>query len=147
MNTQYTDPWREVKLVPVKGESCQKHMKRKNPHEYASVQNVHEPVAHIEENAISTEETLPQIVLDDTDDDERENLDVVDLTVQPNAQGSEIFIDLTYQHNYNDENEEMETVTEPAELDDIIIDADFDIPEIPTVDLTIAAEEIPNRIF
>ena len=72
---------------------------------------------------------------------------MVDLNVQPNAQGSGIFIDFTHQHNYNDENEEMETVTEPAELDDIIIDADFEIPEIPTIDLTITAEEIPNRIF
>ena len=39
-NSLYADPWKEVQLIPVKGESKKKHMKCKHPSEYVTARSV-----------------------------------------------------------------------------------------------------------
>ena len=117
-NWHYTDVWCEVELVPVKGESKRKHLKRKDPRETVATERQDVP----NEDDIQTKDNddveaeLPDIVLADCYD--KEPADFVDLTAakQLSQNNGSLFIDLTE----GAENCEDFT-TEPVEIDDIII--------------------------
>ena len=49
-NHKFTDGWKEVDLIPVKGDSKKKHMKRKHPMEYVSVQRNQQRIVADDEN-------------------------------------------------------------------------------------------------
>ena len=46
-NAHYTDRWRQVNLVPVKGENIRKYIKRTHPKDYVSVQRVEDHSASL----------------------------------------------------------------------------------------------------
>ena len=112
LNKLYADQWREVELIPVKGDNKRKHMKRKDPRQFVTVlENVDQ-----NQNNLSDDEILPDIIVENaeqeenTQDEEQEEQDCED-----------VFIDLTGKDNGNDYN----SVIEPQEDDDIIITKDL----------------------
>ena len=142
-NSNYTEPWREVDLIPVKGESKRKHAKRKLPKpsrmqqkngEKQDVDEDHEDDASPETE--HNEQPVPDDVVENP----------ADLTVGPQLReesGTELFIDLTGGKNVEDE---VQAADNLMKEDNVIIGSDHNdhaiLPEIGVND-----EEIPDRIY
>ena len=117
-NAAYTDPCKEVDLMPVKGQNCRKHMKRKHPNEY--VTTVRNYVQHDEDDAdtSSEDEIPPEVLVHDISSTEEEDT-VVDLTQNRQTEEIEGFIDLM-EHATDHPNSDGANTTEPMEETDVI---------------------------
>ena len=127
-NSHYTDPWREVELILVKGDSTRKHQKRKHPKDYASVQRLEmaneENIPEEEVDMVVNDTDLPTSALD------RTNQQIIDLTRDENqclpTSADDIYIDLT------DGVTNGKDVIDADENDDIIILNDVSCIDHPT---------------
>ena len=143
-NAMFTEPWKEVDLVPVRGESRCKHLKRKHPNHYVSTQrrrpenpggqkcDVENPAAQEcdDENPAAQEcdveidyEDVPQLIIND---DSSEDEDLVDLTGVANVAEDDIFIDLT--GGVKEMNQKTDDISlANIEDTDVIITEDYNI--------------------
>ena len=64
-NNSYSDPWQEVELVPIKGQSRMKHRKCKHPMQSVTVTGTAQTQAKTNDDDGSGDENLPDICLDD----------------------------------------------------------------------------------
>ena len=118
-NSNYSDPWRRVELIPKKGQSKKKYEKHKHPQDCVGAKQQLQAISSGQVDVTITDEVLnddnlPDIVIPDQDLAE----DVVDLTVHDNYADADanLFIDLTTGAKNVDE--------QPADLieeDDLII--------------------------
>ena len=148
VNGHFTDKWREVELVPLKGDNIRKHMKCKHPREYIAVQRSatdriqNEPM----NDGVSDEEddiNVPEMLLDNIAQDEMEEY------CQGNEQTGEneddISIDLT-EGAENITNDETIVIDEELEDSDIII-TNEDYNSNPSLELFQSTEVIPDWIY
>ena len=144
-NANYTDPWRDVDLVPVKGQNKKKHMKRKHPSEYVSVQRARNHLESEDNNDNNDDDPIPDFVFPEAN---AEKNDVVDLTSQQNEQGSEVFMDLT-EGCTDDVQDGKGTTSEPLEVNDVILENEVQITgqNLGVLDLDAVDEYIPDRIY
>ena len=145
-NSKFCDPWREVDLIPIKGQNKKKHMKRKHPKDCVAV----EESAHITaKNAEpdSDEENLPDIVIESAEGILDEEDKLMNLTANCNANNGDFCIDLT-EGTTNVE-------TEPAVVDDVIItgeteeitDCDKEITDYLSMELATSEDEIADKVY
>ena len=127
-NSEFTDPWREVDLIPVKGESTQKRQKRKHPKDTVRPRvgavsantngEDNEPEENIE-NPLADEE-LPDVVIEGQDDSQ-----YIDLTEENHtAMNEDLFIDLTEADGTDDAAAEIVHVN--VEEEEVIIEKKSD---------------------
>ena len=69
-NAPFTDPWREVDLIPVKGENKRKHQKRKHPKDCISIRRSKPSTIETEHLEESGDEELPDIVIENAQEDD-----------------------------------------------------------------------------
>ena len=145
-NSNYADVWREVDLVPVKGQNKSKYRKRKTPSATVNVQSA----ADVDNNndKILSDEHLPEIVLNDVNEPNEEDI-TVDLTTPVEGDG-ELFIDLTEEQG----TQNADMCMEAREDDDVIISvpqstipATSPFDKITTQQIADHDERIPDKIY
>ena len=148
-NAHFTDKWREVELVPVKGDNKRKHMKRKDPRDYVSVQmNVNDRIPN---QPLSTEN-------DGGSDDDDDDLEIPEILENSEQQQEfeeivhaeqlgedDIFIDLT-EGAENVPNDGNELIAEDGNDSDVIITKESQ-PIHPSVEILQDTEVIPDHIY
>ena len=146
-NATFTDPWRDVELIPVKGESRRKHLKRKHPKDYVSAQCT-EIREDVQNNDVSSDEEIGDINIVNLPTEVQEAEPVIDLTEQLQQDENPVFIDLTEKEpSRNDEMDDCDT--DPLENNDVIItkDGEDNSSQIPDIYAEIESEDIPDRIY
>ena len=144
-NYMYTDEWKEVDLIPIKGQNLRKHMKRKDPRSIVTAQTPH---CENEENGNGSdnEDLIAEIVVKNTavEENEPEDLDAAEFSEH------DVFID---QARCSPENNDYDNdiTLDPLDMDDIIISKDVprlavqnEIPISPSLEVD---EYIPDRVY
>ena len=168
-NSSYSDPWREVDLIPAKRQSKLTHKKRKIPrlghqnmfhqsqcvqvgeeinqeaeHEMQEPEPEHVEVNDEEQVSNMKEDDVHDICIDDEENVEKE--DFVDLTTNFRGNDGDMLIDLTEGGTQNE-------CMQPLEKNDIIIDLDknpgFEDQEadMEVINLLLEEEEIPEQMY
>ena len=144
-NSSYTDAWKEVNLIPVKGDSKKKHMKRKHLKDYMTAVNlntVHEKSQEITDS--DDDDNLPVLSLEvDAEEEEGSKIDLTKEVITPGLDtnaAENIFIDLT-----QDTGAVMQDIT-MHEDNDIIIGAASNVNTAESQELQ-AFEDIPYSIY
>ena len=161
-NAAYSDPWTEVNLIPVKGKSKLKYLKRKDPrlvsnrkgNENISKEELVEQMA-VQDNEItdSDDEIIPLIAVDDDADEQEETIDLTTKNPKPGCKDN-IFIDLTAEPAADEPEVYKDITIENVEEDDVIIRADENVNTMQGQSesvLVIAYQEeseiIPERLY
>ena len=150
-NSSYTDKWKKVQLIPVKGKSKRTHMKLKHPKDSAQVCRRNENA----QKAIDVEELedndVPDLIFptEVTSNEKRHSNDFIDLSTPPNAgthgtDGGDMFVDLTENDKSGDE-----IMTDACEQDDVIVQEDGPPQEFVNIADCTPAEggDIPELIY
>ena len=137
-NSNYADPWREVDLIPMKGQSMKTHMKCKHPRDCVNVNpplqqkaNNRDKAQDSDSNDSSEGDDVPdiQIVSNNERENEENDTQFIDLTEQNKE--NLVFIDLTSNQKNNvtssEQNEDMLSF-ENIEEDDVLINEDAACP-------------------
>ena len=150
-NSHFTDPWKEVDLLPVKGESRRKHLKQKHLKEYVAVQNRghknHQASASTcaPVEVISDDESLPDIVLDNIIDDANNAVEELTWNADKNSEG--IFINLTA-GDTDSAKKELDITSTPLEVNDVILINDQEQKEtMADLELSQINEFVPEQIY
>ena len=161
-NAAYSDPWREGDLIPVKGKSKLKYLKRNDPrlvsngrgNEKISKEKSVEQI-EVQDNEIndSDNEIVLLIAVDDDADEQEETIDLTTKSPNPGCKDN-IFIDLTAEPAADEPEVYKDITIENVEEDDIIIRADENVNTMQGQSesvLVIANQEeseiIPERVY
>ena len=159
LNFPYSDPWKEVKLCPIKGEGRRKHMKRKDPRDFGLRTN-------IKTQTTVEESDMPEVVItrienepDELSDTEVAHEDFIDLTETSDRgrqenNASDKIVDLTEKNlECVDNVEEVITVedVEDRHADSLMVERERrklskKSTYLPTFD-NVSHEEVPDDIF